>query len=237
MNNSDIYAHVDHAVLSAFATWEDVAAVCTEAMKYKVASVCIPPSFVKRAYDEFGQQGKHNGHGKQEDHEESGLTICTVIGFPLGYSCTDAKLAEIHSALADGATEFDVVINIGDAKAKKFNKITEELITLKKAVGDNILKVIIECCYLDDDEKISLCKCVTDSRADYIKTSTGFGTGGATLPDIQLFKKHIGSDVKMKAAGGMRTRDDFIAFLNEGCLRLGTSSAVKVLSGETADGY
>ena len=221
MNDSDICALVDHTVLSACATWEDVEKVCEEALEYKMASVCIPPSFVKRVHDKFGSR----------------LNICTVIGFPLGYSALSAKLAEIRQAVSDGASEFDVVINIGDAKDKNYAKITDELAALKKAVGDKILKVIIECCYLDESEKIALCKCVTKSRADYIKTSTGFGAGGATISDIRLFKEYIGPGVKMKAAGGMRTREDFVAFIDEGCSRLGTSSAVKVLSGAVSDVY
>ena len=220
MNDSAILSHVDHTILAAFATWEEVSALCEEAIKHKTASVCIPPSYIRRVHEKFPE-----------------INICTVIGFPLGYSCKEAKCAEIVQGLADGATEFDVVINIGDAKDKNFAKITEELTMLKKAVGDKILKVIIECCYLDEGEKIALCKCVTDSGSDYIKTSTGFGTGGATMGDIRLFKEHIGPDVKMKAAGGMRTRQDFVDFLNEGCSRLGTSSAVKVLSGAASDAY
>lgn len=220
MTDSDIYVHVDHTILTAFATWEEVVDVCEDALRHNTASVCIPPSFVKRVHEKYPK-----------------LNICTVIGFPLGYSCAEAKVAEIKKALEEGASEFDTVINIGDAKAKNFDKITAELVALKKAAGDKILKVIIECCYLDTDEKIALCKCVTDSKADYIKTSTGFGTGGAKLQDIRIFKEHIGPTVKMKAAGGMRTREDFVAFLDEGCERLGTSSAVKVLSGGTAETY
>jgi len=148
-----------------------------------------------------------------------------------------SKRAEIKNADGDGANEFDVVINIGDAKDKHFDKITDELTVLKKAVGSKILKVIIECCYLTTDEKIALCTCVTQSGADFIKTSTGFGTGGATIEDIRLFKQHIGPDVQIKAAGGMKTREDFIAFINEGCSRLGTSSAVKVLTGGESGHY
>ena len=221
MDNSMIYAFVDHTLLAATATWEEITALCEEAINYKTASVCISPSFVKRVHDKYGDA----------------LVICTVIGFPLGYSCLEAKTCEIEKAIGDGASELDVVINIGDAKAHNFDKITAELTALKKAAGDKIVKVIIECCYLDKDEKIALCKCVTDSGADYIKTSTGFGTGGATIEDIKLFKEHIGPGVKIKAAGGMRTREDFIAFISEGCSRLGTSSAVKVLSGETPNAY
>ena len=221
MDNSKIYELVDHTLLAPTATWEGIASLCEEAIKYNCASVCIPPSFVKPVRKKYPS-----------------LNICTVIGFPLGYSATAAKVCEISQAIAEGVTELDVVINIGDAKAKFFDKITSELRVLKTAAGDNILKVIIECCYLTKDEKIALCKCVTDSGADYIKTSTGFGTGGATLEDIKLFKAHIGPNVKIKAAGGMRTREDFIAFIDEGCTRLGTSSAVKVLTGDSSqDAY
>ena len=220
MEDSKIYALVDHTLLAATATWEEIAALCDEAVRYKCASVCIPPSFVKAVSEKYGDK----------------LVICTVIGFPLGYSSMEAKRCEIEKAAADGAAEFDVVINIGDAKGKNFDKITAELSTLKKAAGNHILKVIIECCYLTEEEKTALCECVTKSGADYIKTSTGFGTGGATLDDIKLFKAHIGPNVKIKAAGGMRSREDFIMFINEGCSRLGTSSAVKVLSGKASPG-
>jgi len=224
MDNAKIYSYVDHTLLAATSTWEGITALCEEALKFKTASVCIPPSFIKPVKEKYGDK----------------LVICTVIGFPLGYSATEAKAAEIQKAIKEGATELDVVINIGDAKQKHFDKITTELTALKKAAGNNIVKVIIECCYLSEDEKIALCKCVTDSRCDFIKTSTGFGTGGATLEDIKLFKAHIGQDVKIKAAGGMRTREDFIAFIEEGCTRLGTSSAVKVLSdgsGKNSEAY
>jgi len=214
MYDSHIYRTVDHTILAAFTTWEEVTDFCEEAIRYNVASVCIPPSFVKRVHDKYGDS----------------INICTVIGFPLGYSCMEAKLCEIKKALEEGASEFDVVINIGDAKAKNFDKITAELTALKKAAGEKILKVIIECCYLETDEKIALCKCITNSGADYIVTSTAFGTGGAKLQDIHLFKEHIGPHVKMKADAGMRTREDFIAFIDDGCSRLGTSYAVKVLS-------
>ena len=220
MNDSTIYSFVDHTLLSAFAAWGEIVTLCEEAIRYNTVSICIPPSFVKRVHEKYPK-----------------LNICTVIGFPLGYSCMEAKRCEILKASEEGASEFDVVINIGDAKAKNFDKITAELTALKDAAGEKILKVIIECCYLDTDEKIALCKCVTDSGSDYIKTSTGFGIGGAKLQDIKLFKEHIGPDVKMKAAGGMRTREDFIAFINEGCSRLGTSSAVKILSGGVSDAY
>ena len=217
MDDARIYALVDHTLLTATASWNEVTVICEEAIKYKTASVCIPPSFVKRVYKKYGDA----------------LIICTVIGFPLGYSCLEVKKCEIEKAITEGASELDVVINIGDVKDKNFEKITAELTVLKEVSGDKILKVIVECCYLDQEEKIALCKCVTDSGADFIKTSTGFGSGGATIEDIKLFKKYIGTKVKIKAAGGMRTREDFIAFINEGCSRLGTSSAIKALSGET----
>ena len=218
MKDFKIYSYVDHTLLTPTATWQQIATLCDEAVKYNCASVCIPPSFVSRVRQKY-----------------PALNICTVIGFPLGYSSTEAKICEVTQAVADGAGELDVVINIGDAKDKNFDKITEELTALRKAAGEKILKVIIECCYLSEDEKIALCKCVTESGADYIKTSTGFGTGGATMEDIRLFKAHIGPNVKIKAAGGIRTREDFIAFIDEGCLRLGTSSAVKVLGGVGAE--
>ena len=221
MNDSAIFALVDHTLLSPTATWGDIQVICEEAIKYGTASVCIPPSYVQRVKQKYGRS----------------INICTVIGFPLGYNTTPSKLAEIKNANTDGADEFDVVINIGDAKDNNFDKITDELTALKKAVGSKILKVIIECCYLTNDEKVALCQCVTQSGADFIKTSTGFGTGGATIEDIRLFKQHIGPNVQIKAAGGMTTREDFIAFINEGCSRLGTSSAVKVLTGGESGNY
>jgi len=221
LNDSAIFALVDHTLLSPTATWGDIQVICEEAIKYGTASVCIPPSYVQRVKQKYGRS----------------INICTVIGFPLGYNTTPSKLAEIKNANTDGADEFDVVINIGDAKDNNFDKITDELTALKKAVGSKILKVIIECCYLTNDEKVALCQCVTQSGADFIKTSTGFGTGGATIEDIRLFKQHIGPNVQIKAAGGMTTREDFIAFINEGCSRLGTSSAVKVLTGGESGNY
>jgi len=221
LDNSTILSKVDHTLLSPTASWTQIVAICDEAIQYKTASVCIPPTYVKAVHKEYG--------GK--------LNICTVIGFPLGYSSTASKVLELEEALANGASEFDVVINIANAKNGSFDAITSELTKLKKAADSKILKVIIECCYLTIAEKIALCKCVADSGADYIKTSTGFGTGGATIEDIRLFKQHVGPNVKIKAAGGMKTREDFIAFINEGCDRLGTSSAVRILTGGTADNY
>jgi len=220
MENSQILSHVDHTFLKAAASWEEIRSLCEEAIYYKTASVCVPPSYIYRIAQEFPL-----------------LNICTVVGFPLGYSVAQAKQAEVESAIADGASEVDMVINIGDVKNRDYNRITEEIRTLKKAAGGRILKVIIETCFLTEEEKIALCKCVTEGGADYIKTSTGFGTAGAFMEDILLFRQHIGPDVKIKAAGGIRSRQDMVDFLEAGCDRLGTSSAIKLLAGEAAAGY
>jgi len=221
LSNQQILSHVDHTLLKPTASWEDIVALCDEAVKHQVASVCVPPSYVWRINQQYG----------------SALTVCTVVGFPLGYSVTSAKLAEVQQAISDGATEIDMVINISDAKNGGFGKITDEISALKRACGNNILKVIIETCYLTDAEKIKICGCVTEAKADFIKTSTGFGTAGATMEDILLFKQHIGKDVKIKAAGGIRTREDMVAFIEAGCERLGTSAAIKILGGEESTGY
>ena len=189
MNTSEILSHVDHTLLKAFATWEDIQKLCEEAMEYHTASVCVPPSYIKRIHDTYGEK----------------INICTVVGFPLGYSTTKAKVAETVQAIEDGASEVDMVINIADVKNGDFDKVTEEIRSLKQVAGDKILKVIIETCYLTEEEKIAMCKAVTEAGADYIKTSTGFGTGGATMEDILLFKKFIGPHVKMKAAGGVKS--------------------------------
>ena len=172
MKTSEILSHVDHTLLKAFATWEDIQKLCDEALEYKTASVCIPPNYIKRIHDTYGDK----------------INICTVVGFPLGYSTTKAKLAEVEQAVEDGVGEVDMVINITDVKNGDFDKVTEEIRSLKQAVGDRILKVIIETCYLTKEEKIAMCKAVTEAGADYIKTSTGFGTAGATMEDIILFK-------------------------------------------------
>lgn len=221
MENSQILSHVDHTLLKADASWAQIRELCDDAVKYATASVCVPPSYIGRIKEKYGDK----------------INICTVIGFPLGYSVTAAKVAETLSAIADGASEVDMVINIGDVKNGDFDKVTAEIAELKKAAGKNILKVIVETCYLTEDEKIKLCECVTKARADYIKTSTGFGKGGATMRDILLFKKHIGPDVKIKAAGGIKTRQDMVDFLEAGCERLGTSSAINILAGEKSAGY
>lgn len=221
MTKQEMLSHVDHTQLKAFATWEDIVKLCEEAMEFQTASVCVPPCYIKRIHDTYGDK----------------INICTVVGFPLGYSVTAAKITETREALKDGAGEIDMVVNISDVKNGLFDKVEEEIRALKKECGDHILKVIIETCYLTEEEKIAMCKAVTNAGADFIKTSTGFGTGGATLEDIRLFKKHIGKNVKMKAAGGVKTAADLENFLNEGCERIGTSSAVGLLNGEQAKGY
>ena len=221
MTDNEILKHIDHTQLKAFAKWEDIEKLCDEAVEYQTASVCIPPTYIKRVHDKYQDR----------------INICTVVGFPLGYSVTSAKVAEVEQALKDGCNEIDMVVNISDVKNGDYDKVEEEIRTLKKACGNHILKVIIETCYLTEDEKIAMCKAVTNAGADYLKTSTGFGTGGATIEDIRLFKQHIGPDVKMKAAGGVKSKDDLIMFLEAGCDRIGTSSAVGLLKGEQAKGY
>jgi deoxyribose-phosphate aldolase len=214
MDAAEIFAHVDHTILKAVASHEEVMKICEEALKYRMASVCLPPSYVKAVKQAFPDS----------------LNICTVIGFPLGYNKTSVKAFEIEEAAADGASELDVVINLGDVKNKKYGSIENEIVLLKKACGKNVLKVIIETCFLTEEEKIEMCKRATNGGADYIKTSTGFGDRGAAMSDIELFKKHIGPGVKIKAAGGIRSREDMEAYLKAGCERLGTSSAMKLLS-------
>ena len=221
MTDNEILKHIDHTQLKAFDKWEDIEKLCDEAVEYQTASVCIPPAYIKRVHDKYQDK----------------INICTVVGFPLGYSVTSAKVAEVEQALKDGCNEIDMVVNISDVKNGDYDKVEEEIRTLKKACGNHILKVIIETCYLTEDEKIAMCKAVTNAGADYIKTSTGFGTGGATIEDIRLFKEHIGPNVKMKAAGGVKSKDDLIMFLEAGCDRIGTSSAVGLLKGEQAKGY
>lgn len=221
LESKEIMRHVDHTLLKTFASWEEIQKLCQEAIEYETVSVCIPPCYIKRIHDTYGDK----------------INICTVVGFPLGYSTTKAKLAKVEQALEDGANEIDMVVNIAEIKNGNFDFVTDEIRALKAAVGNKVLKVIIETCYLTEDEKIALCKAVTEAKADYIKTSTGFGTAGATMEDILLFKAHIGKNVKMKAAGGVRSREDLEAFLEAGCERIGTSSAVKLLEGKAAKDY
>ena len=221
MTDRELLSHVDHTQLKAFAIWEDIAKLCDEALEYGTASVCVPPCYIGRIRDAYGEK----------------LNICTVVGFPLGYSVTAAKLAEVEQALADGCDEIDMVVNISDVKNGLFDKVEDEIRALKKACGSHILKVIIETCYLTGAEKIAMCKAVTAAGADYIKTSTGFGTGGATREDVELFAANIGPDVKIKAAGGVSTVEDLEMFIQLGCDRIGTSRAVGLLKGETQEGY
>ncbi|MCH5274329.1 MAG: deoxyribose-phosphate aldolase [Lachnospiraceae bacterium] len=210
MKISEMLSHVDHTQLQAYATWQDIQKLCEEAICYHTASVCIPPAYIRRVHETYGDQ----------------LNICTVVGFPLGYSVTAAKAAEIEQAIKDGCNEIDMVVNISDVKNGDYDKVKEEIVTLKKCCGEHILKVIVETCYLTEEEKIAMCKAVTEAGADYIKTSTGFGTGGATKEDVKLFQKHIGPRVKIKAAGGVSSLADLAMFLELGCDRIGTSRAV-----------
>ncbi|WP_317367231.1 deoxyribose-phosphate aldolase [uncultured Tyzzerella sp.] len=212
---------VDHTLLKAVATWEDIKKICDEAKELQVASICIPPAYVKQA----------------SDYLKNEIPVCTVIGFPLGYNTTKVKIEEAKDAIQNGAKEIDMVINIGDAKAGLFDKIEDEIREIKNAVGDNILKVIIETCYLTDDEKIALCKSVSNAKADFIKTSTGFGTNGATLEDIKLMRENVSKDVGIKAAGGVKTIDDAESFIKEGATRLGTSSICKILKNQQVTEY
>ncbi|RGY99286.1 deoxyribose-phosphate aldolase [Clostridium sp. AM58-1XD] len=221
MTNQEILSHVDHTLLKAVSTWDEIQKICEEALENHTASVCVPPSYIKRIADTYGNK----------------INICTVIGFPLGYNTTAVKVFEVQQAIADGAGEVDMVVNIGDVKNGDFDKVTKEIEALKKAAGDHVLKVIIETCYLTEEEKIRLCQCVTDGGADYIKTSTGFGTAGAKIEDVRLFKQYIGPNVKIKAAGGVKTKADLELFLEEGCDRIGTSSALMLLKGEAAGQY
>ena len=214
MTMKEMLHHVDHTQLKAYAVWDDIEKLCREAVEYETASVCIPPCYISRVKEAF----------------KDSLKICTVVGFPLGYSVTEAKVAETKQAIADGADEIDMVVNISD-------KVEKEIAALREAAGEHILKVIIETCYLTDEEKIAMCHAVTNAKADYIKTSTGFGTAGATLEDVRLFRENIGPDVKIKAAGGIRSEEDMEAFLEAGVSRLGTSSAIELVKGKEAKGY
>lgn len=213
MDKKEILQRVDHTQLKAYATWEDIVKLCDEAIASQTASVCVPPTYIKRIHDTYGDK----------------INICTVVGFPLGYSVTEAKVAETKQAVIDGAHEIDMVINISHVKNGMYDEVEQEIRALKEACSGHILKVIIETCYLTEDEKIAMCEAVTRAGADYIKTSTGFGTGGATIEDVRLFKEHIGDGVKIKAAGGISTLEDLEAYVAEGCDRIGTSRAVGLL--------
>ena len=221
MNIKEILRHVDHTLLLQDAAWEQIKAICDDGVKYGTASVCIPPSYVKEA----------------AEYLDGKLAVCTVIGFPNGYMTTKTKEFETRDAIANGASEIDMVINIGWLKDRKYDQILNEIRALKAACGDKILKVIIETCLLTDEEKIKMCEIVTEAEADYIKTSTGFSKGGATFADIELFAKHVGPKVKIKAAGGISSMDDAEKFLALGADRLGTSRIVKIVKNEEAGGY
>ena len=220
MELKEILAKCDHTLLAQAATWQEIKAICDDGMKYQTASVCIPASFVKQAKEYVGDK----------------LAICTVIGFPNGYATTASKCFMASDAVDNGADEVDMVINIGWAKEGKWDEITAEIAASKAACKGKLLKVIIETCLLTDAEKIALCGCVTNAKADYIKTSTGFSTAGATFADVELFAKHIGPDVKIKAAGGISSLEDAEKFIELGASRLGTSRVVKIAKGLANDG-
>lgn len=213
MDVKDILAHVDHTLLSQTATWEDIRQIIDDGIRYQTASVCIPPSYVRQASEYAGGR----------------VPVCTVIGFPNGYNTTAVKAFETGDAIDAGADEIDMVINIGWVKDGRWDDIEHEISTLKDICGEHILKVIVETCMLTDEEKIRMCEIVTFAGADYIKTSTGFGGGGATFDDIELFARHIGPDVRMKASGGISGLDDAAKFLELGADRLGTSRIVKAV--------
>ena len=221
MDIKEILKHVDHTLLLQGSTWEEIKQICDDAMKYGTASVCIAPSYVKQAAEYMGDK----------------MAVCTVIGFPNGYMTTAAKAFETKDALENEASEIDMVINIGWLKDKKYDLIENEIRSLKEICGDKILKVIIETCFLTEEEKIKMCEIVTKAGADYIKTSTGFGGAGATFEDIKLFSEHIGANVKMKAAGGISSIEDAEKFLELGAERLGTSRIIKIVKNEEATGY
>ena len=216
MTNQELFSYVDHTLLKPEATPEQIAALCAEAAEHGTASVCVNGSYVALA--------KKLLDGKAQ--------VCAVIGFPLGAMSTAAKAFEAAEAIRDGADEIDMVIHIGQLKAGNTDYVLEDIKAVKAAIGDHILKVIIETCLLTEEEKITMCRLVTESGAEYIKTSTGFSTGGATFDDVRLFAEHVGEGVKIKAAGGIRSREDMEEFLRLGASRLGTSSAVKILCGK-----
>ena len=216
MEAKEILAKVDHTLLKQTATWKDIKRICEEAKTYHTATVMVPSCFIARIKETYGESVK----------------AATVVGFPNGNCSTAAKIAETAQALADGAEEIDMVINVGALKEGNTDYVTGEIKALKQLCGERVLKVIVETCFLTEEEKIAACKCVTEGGADFIKTSTGFGSAGATIEDIKLFNAHIGEGVQMKAAGGIHTREEMEAFIEAGCTRLGASAAVKVLKDE-----
>ena len=213
MNKQDILSRVDHTLLAPTATWEQVRTICDEGIEFGTASVCIPPRYVKRASEHVGNR----------------LKICTVIGFPNGYSTPEVKVFETEDAIRNGADEIDMVINIGFLKDKRYDEIEQEIRKIHEACSGKILKVIIETCLLTDEEKIKMCEIVTNAGAEFIKTSTGFSTAGATFSDVELMRKHIGANVKVKAAGGISSFEDAEKFIELGADRLGTSRLVKIM--------
>ena len=214
MNHTEIISHVDHTLLKPDAVWEDIRTVCDEAIRFGAASVCIPPCFVKSAVK----------------YVADAIPICTVIGFPNGYSTTESKKFEVQEALKNGAAELDMVVNICNIKAHEFDKAFDELIAIRGACGDSVLKVIVETCLLSEEEKIVMCQLISDSGANYIKTSTGFSSGGAAIEDIALFKKYKKPHLKIKASGGIRTFEDAERFIEAGADRIGASGLVKLLA-------
>lgn len=220
MDVKEILKHVDHTLLKQTATWEDIKQICDDGIKYGCASVCIPQTYVNHAAHYVAEQ-QHYGFGQ--------LPICTVIGFPNGYTPSGIKCMEAESAVADGATEIDMVINLGWVKDKKWDALLSEIKAVKAACCGKLLKVIIETCLLTDEEKIKMCEIVSDSGADFIKTSTGFSTAGATFHDVELFAKHVKPGVRIKAAGGISSLEDAEKFIELGASRLGTSRVVKIV--------
>lgn len=221
MEKQEIFEKVDHTLLTQTATWKEIKQICDDAVAYGTASVCIPPAYVKQAHEYLGEK----------------MAVCTVIGFPNGYNTTAVKEFETKDAIANGAKEIDMVINLGWVKDGRFDLIEQEIRTLKSACGDKILKVIIETCLLTEEEKRKMCEVVTKAGADYIKTSTGFSTVGATFEDVKLFSEHVGKEVKIKAAGGISSFADAEKFISLGASRLGTSRIVKLAKNEQAGGY
>lgn len=213
MKSEEILKHVDHTLLSQTATWDEIKVICDDAMTYHTASVCIPPSYV----------------GRVKEYVQDRMAVCTVIGFPNGYNTTKVKECETADAIEQGADEIDMVINLGWMKDKKYNLIENEIKSLKSICGKKILKVIIETCLLTEEEKIKMCEIVTRTGADFIKTSTGFSTSGATFDDVRLFAAHVGPNVRIKAAGGISSLDDATLFLSLGASRLGTSRIIKLV--------
>ena len=221
MDIKTVLSYVDHTLLSQTATWDEIRAICDDGIRYGCASVCIPPSYVKKA----------------SEYVDGKISICTVIGFPNGYNTTKAKCFEAYDAVENGADEIDMVINIGMLKDKRYDELLYEISEVKKACKDKLLKVIIETCLLTEDEKVMMCKIVSESGADFIKTSTGFSTGGATREDIRLFSENVASHLKIKAAGGISSIKDAEDMLGLGAERLGTSRIVKIVKNEESSGY